>query len=293
MRGNLRFTLATLLLAAIALVAGASAGEPADHAPDRILVQLRDLRPAAAGKAQPSLTILDWSRRLALPPGVVLRSMHPKTGPHSDAKAAIPPSDALPLDRPIVVELNGKLSVAEALARFKGRPEVVFAEPDFIGSGGGAPNDPNYPLQWHHQKIQSESAWAISTGDSSVIVAVLDTGINLSLSEFAGRLVPGYDYANNDNDPSDDYGHGTAVAGTLAANANNAVLVAGVNWQCRILPEKVLDSNNSGFYSWWAQAIYDATDAGAKLINSRRAAAATRPRCRRPSTTPSRTAPSS
>ncbi len=267
MRRTLRPTLAGLFAAAFLLVAGASAGEPPDRAADRILIQLRDLRSIAARSTNPDLTNLDWKRRLGLPAGVVLRSMHPKTGPHSDARAAIPLTDVLPLDRPIIVELNGRLSVDDALARLKGRAEVVFAEPDFIGSGGGAPNDPYYSLQWHHPKIQSEGAWAISTGSSGVIVAVLDTGINLTLSEFAGRLVPGHDYVNNDNDPTDDYGHGTAVAGVIAANANNAVLVAGVNWQCRILPEKVLDSNNLGSYSVWAQAIYDATDLGAKVIN--------------------------
>ncbi len=267
MRGTRRFKPTMLLLAAIALTAGAFAGEPTDYAPDRILVQLRDLRSGAERESGVQLTILDWSRKLRLPAGVVLRSMHPKSGPHSDVRAAIPLTDSLPLDRPIVVELHGKLSIEQALARFKGRPDVVFAEPDYVGSGGGAPNDPNYAQQWHHQKIQSENAWAISTGNTGVIVAVLDTGLNLSLSEFAGRVLPGHDYVNNDNDPSDDNGHGTAVTGTIAANANNAVLVAGVNWQCRILPEKVLAADNTGFYSNWAQALYDVTDLGAKVVN--------------------------
>ena len=61
-------------------------------------------------------------------------------------------------------------------------------------------------------------------------------------------------------------GIGHVLAGVLAANANNNTLVAGMDWQCRILPEKVLDNMNFGLYSWWAQATYDATDAGAKVI---------------------------
>jgi Subtilase family len=267
MRQHRLSILAGLFAVANLLVAGATSGEPPGRAADRILVQLRDVRAAAARGSVSALTIREWSQRLGLPARVVLRSMHPKTGPHSNSKVLLDVTETLPLDRPIVVELNGALSVDAALARLKGRPEVVFAEPDFVGSGGGAPNDPNYPLQWHHPKIQSEGAWSISTGSSGVIVAVLDTGLNLSLSEFAGRLVPGHDYVNNDNNPTDDYGHGTAVTGVIAANANNGVLVAGVNWQCRILPEKVLDSNNLGFYSVWAQAIYDVTDLGAKVIN--------------------------
>jgi hypothetical protein len=176
-------------------------------------------------------------------------------------------NDRLELGRPILVELNGKIAAEAVLAVLGKHPDVEFAEPDYISTGGAAPNDPNYYLQWHHQKIQSEGAWAISTGNSGVIVAILDTGINASLPEFAGRVLPGYNYVVNNNNPSDDHGHGTACAGVLAANANNHVLVAGVDWNCRIFPAKVLGADNFGLYSWQAQAIYDVTDAGAKVIN--------------------------
>ncbi|MGZ5001823.1 MAG: S8 family serine peptidase [Chthoniobacterales bacterium] len=203
----------------------------------------------------------NWRERLALPEGITLRSMHEK------AEAMRNASDALPLDRPIIVELNGALSVPDAVALLQKNSDVVYAEPDYIGRGGTVPNDPNYSLEWYHPKIQSEAAWSIATGSNSVIVAVLDSGVDASLSEFSGRLLPGHDYANNDNDPADDYGHGTEVISVLAANANNNQFIAGMDWQCRILPEKILDANNFGLYSWWAQATYDATDAGAKVIN--------------------------
>ena len=235
----------------------ATAGLPG-QAGDRILVQLRDTRSTSIRSSALAPSSAVWTQRLGLPAGVTLRGMH---------ASAVADTTALETDRPVVVELHGLLDVPTALARMKARPDVVFAEPDYLGTGGGTPNDPSYSYQWHLPKIQADRAWAVSTGSSSVIVAVLDTGINLTLSEFTGRLLPGHDYANNDNDPTDDYGHGTVVAGVLAANTNNGVLGAGVNWQCRILPEKVLDSTNSGYYSWWAQAIYDATDAGAKVIN--------------------------
>ena len=175
--------------------------------------------------------------------------------------------DLVDVERPIVVELNGTLPVPAAIALLRQHADVQFVEPDYVGSGAGRPSDPSYGSQWHHQKIQSEAAWDITTGSSDVIVAVLDTGLSTS-AEFSGRVVSGgYDYVNNDTLPVDDHGHGTAVAGVAAANANNGTLVAGVNWGCRILPHKVLDAQNNGFYSRQTQAIYDATDAGAKVIN--------------------------
>jgi subtilisin family serine protease len=144
---------------------------------------------------------------------------------------------------------------------------LATVELDGAGSGGGTPSDPSYSLQWHHQTIDSQPAWDITQGNDSIIVAVLDTGVNGSLSEFSGRIVSGYDYANNDSNPSDDHGHGTAVAGVIAANANNGVLVAGVDWRCRLMPVKVLDSSNWGYYSWWASGVNYARNNGARVIN--------------------------
>ena len=99
-----------------------------------------------------------------------------------------------------------------------------------------------------------------------MLVAVLDSGLSPS-AEFTGRLVPGYNFAYTNVDTADDYGHGTAVAGTLAANANNSTLVAGVDWRCRLMPVKVINSNDFGYYSWWVQGIDYAVSNGAKVIN--------------------------
>ncbi|MFL2848462.1 MAG: S8 family peptidase [Coraliomargaritaceae bacterium] len=140
-------------------------------------------------------------------------------------------------------------------------------ELDGAGCGGGEPSDPSYSLQWHHQKIGSQDSWDITEGDDSIIVAVLDTGVSLYLTEFNGRITNGYDYANNDSDPSDDHGHGTAVAGVIASNANNGLLVAGVDWKCKLMPVKVLNSNNWGYYSWWAAGVSYAKNNGAHVIN--------------------------
>ncbi len=175
--------------------------------------------------------------------------------------------DALRVDRPLVVQLGGKMSVAEAVALLNKNPEVLFAEPDGIATMGSVPNDPDYHRQWHHQNVRSEQAWEVTTGSSNVIVAVLDTGLDYTLAEFAGRVLPGHDYVNNDDDPIDDNGHGTAITGIIAANANNHLAVAGMDWHCRILPCKISDADGDSRYSWHAEAIYDAIDRGAKVFN--------------------------
>ncbi|MBA2742949.1 MAG: S8 family serine peptidase [Chthoniobacterales bacterium] len=250
-----------LALAAVATPRASQPTDTPDYAPDRVIVKLHGTSSDLPLGITRALVATDWKARLGLPPGMTLQSMG---GPLATRSAA---QDAPDLSRPIVLHLNGQATVPEILARLRGHPDVEFVEPDYVAFGSGRPSDPNYALQWHHQKIQAEAAWDISTGSRDVIVAVLDSGINASLAEFSGRIIPGHDYANNDSNPADDYGHGTAVAGVIAANANNGVFGAGVNWRCRILAEKIFDNRNRGYYSWWDQAIYDATDAGAKVIN--------------------------
>ena len=136
--------------------------------------------------------------------------------------------------------------------------------------------------------IDMELGWDIEQGDQSIIVAVLDSGIKLDHPEFSGRIwtnpnetlngidddnngyiddINGWDFANNDNDPTDDHGHGTNVTGIIGANSNNNLGYSGVDWNCNLMIGKILNANNSGFYSWWTDAIYYAVDNGAKVIN--------------------------
>ena len=116
-------------------------------------------------------------------------------------------------------------------------------------------------------------AWNIETGSSEIVVAVLDSGIKLDHPEFLGRVwnndnqENGYDFANNDNDPTDDHGHGTNVAGIIGAISNNSTGYAGVDWNCKIMPLKVINDENWGYYSWWIDAIYYAVNNGANIIN--------------------------
>lgn len=156
------------------------------------------------------------------------------------------------------------LSKAETLAlarELAARPEVAYAEPNYIYQALKVPNDPQYGRQWHYGQIDMEGAWDITTGSSSVVVAVLDSGILYSSTDaskrhpdFAGRIVAGYDFITEpeisldgdgrDSDPFDTVEfegyHGSHVAGTIGAATDNGTGVAGVDWQAKILPVRVL-----------------------------------------------------
>lgn len=129
------------------------------------------------------------------------------------------------------------------------------------------PNDPSWSYQWGPQKIQADWAWNITIGSPSVLVAVVDTGIDYNHPELASNYVPlGYDWINNDTDPVDDNGHGTHCAGIIAAELNNNMGIAGLA-QVSIMAEKVLNSTGWGWDFTVAQGICHATDMGAKIIS--------------------------
>ncbi|MEJ5249504.1 MAG: S8 family peptidase [Caldilinea sp.] len=149
-------------------------------------------------------------------------------------------------------------------------PYVAYIEPDVVVTGALTPNDPAFNIQgdvYGQTIIEALQGWNIHTGGADGIIAVLDTGINLNHPEFAGRILPGYDFINDDADPIDDHGHGTHVAGIAAAALNNGAGAAGVCPQCTILPVKVLDSGNKGTWGTVAAGIYYAVDQGARVIN--------------------------
>ena len=130
----------------------------------------------------------------------------------------------------------------------------------------GTPNDPFYDKQWALAKIEAEAAWKVSTG-SNVIVAVIDSGVDLDHPELSARVLEGYDFVNEDTEADDDYGHGTLVAGVVAAAAHNERGIAGLAFDAQILPVKVLDSQGQGVSSNLTCALYWAADEGADVIN--------------------------
>jgi subtilisin family serine protease len=154
-----------------------------------------------------------------------------------------------------------------ALAALRADPRVRYAALDGVVRALRAPNDALWLTQWSPAKTDAPRAWDLTVGSAAVVVAILDTGVDPAQPDLRGKLVPGYDYVNGDSDPSDDNGHGTAVAGIVGADSNNHIGVAGYCWECRLMPVKVLDSNGIGSTSTLAQGMVWATDHGARVIN--------------------------
>ena len=147
-------------------------------------------------------------------------------------------------------------------------PRVDYAEPDYIYRAFGAPNDPKYSKQWAHtERLQSAAAWDITTGSNAVIIAVIDTGIDETHPDLKEKIVAGYDFVEGDATPHDLNGHGTHVAGIAAALTNNSEGVAGMSWNARIMPLRVLDANGSGWSSDIISAINWTFTHGAKVLN--------------------------
>jgi len=120
-------------------------------------------------------------------------------------------------------------------------------------------------VDWGITRIGAEKIWADSTG-SSIKIAVIDTGVELTHSDLSANLVTGYDFVNNDINPSDDNGHGTHVSGIIASTQNSAGNI-GAAYQAKIMPVKVLNNQGYGYLSDVAKGIYYAADNGARIIN--------------------------
>lgn len=130
------------------------------------------------------------------------------------------------------------------------------------------PNDTLYSeYQWNLPEIATETGWSVTKGSTDVIVAVLDTGVQSDHPDLQGRLVQGINVVDPSHAPEDDVGHGTHVAGIIAAEVNNNEGVAGMTWFTKIMPIKVLDSTGAGSTYSVAEGIIWATDHGANVIN--------------------------
>jgi serine protease len=145
-------------------------------------------------------------------------------------------------------------------------PNYIYEANAIILDGGKVPNDPLYGKQWNLRSINVESAWQETKGDG-VTVAVIDTGVTRVPDLQKTEFVSGYDFVNDRTQATDDNGHGTHVAGTIAQSTNNNYGVAGIAYEANIMPLKVLDSYGSGTVADIAEAIKFAADNGAGVIN--------------------------
>jgi thermitase len=135
-----------------------------------------------------------------------------------------------------------------------------------------ASDDPDYEKQFGPQQLHAPEAWAVSTG-KGVTIAIVDTGVSLQHADLRDKLVHGYDFADDDDQPDDEVGHGTHVAGIAAAATDNGVGIAGVAPDAKIMPIRVPLSGSAGSANdvdvvlAIEKAIRFATDNGAKVIN--------------------------
>jgi subtilisin family serine protease/DNA-binding beta-propeller fold protein YncE len=197
--------------------------------------------------------------------------------------------------------LRPGLTTEAAVARLRRNPHVEYAEPNYLLHAALVPNDANYALLWglHNTgqtgglpgaDIGAEAAWSVSTGSRSVLVGVIDSGIDITHPDLAANIwtnpgevpgngqdddgngfvddVHGWDFADGDNDPADDFGHGTHVAGTIGAVGDNGLGVTGVAWQVSLVPLKFLNSAGSGSTADAIEAIEYAVAIGADILNN-------------------------
>lgn len=149
--------------------------------------------------------------------------------------------------------------------------ETAGANDTSFLNDGDTPEIPNDLLfseyQWNLPIIEANRGWKLTKGSNDVIVAVVDTGVDINHPDLKGKLLKGYNVINPNKEPLDDVGHGTHVAGIISAKVNNNEGIAGMMWGGKLLPVKALDSTGSGTTYSVAQGIIWAVDQGAKVIN--------------------------
>jgi subtilisin family serine protease len=204
------------------------------------------------------------------------------------------------------IQIQKSTTLEETLYALRRNPDVEYAEPNYITYVAETPNDPLFEYQYalsnpgsgppgspqekERPDIKATAAWEETKGDEDIIIAVLDTGVDYNHEDLAAKIwinqpeyngvngidddgngytddIYGYDFVNDDGDPMDDNAHGTHVAGIAAAETDNGIGIAGVAWNCKILPAKIMDDQGEGVYSDMSEAIIWAADNGAHVIN--------------------------
>lgn len=195
-------------------------------------------------------------------PGTSSASKDRAVGKHGAKRAG-----ALPHNRYEQVRADGKAArIAPSLRKDPAVADVAY---NFRRTTTATPNDPAYAqgYQKYLKTIRMSSAWDKVKDARSQVVAVVDTGVDRTHADLSGKLLTGYNAISPGQAPNDDNGHGTMVAGIVAAGTGNGEGIAGVAWYGRVMPVKVLDGNGQGFDADIAEGITWAADHGAKVIN--------------------------
>lgn len=208
---------------------------------------------------------------------------------NDEEKAAV---EETGVDRLTLVEVPENTNIQSAIRELRNDPNVEYAEPNYLAEFSVLPNDPSFPKLWGMNNtgqtggvadadIDAPEAWNTQTAANFVVVAVIDSGVDYTHEDLAANIwsntgeipgngidddkngfiddIRGWDFVNNDNNPFDDFGHGTHAAGTIGAVGNNGKGVVGAAWSVKILPLKFLDSGGGGSYEAAIAAIQYAT----------------------------------
>jgi subtilisin family serine protease len=270
------------------------------YAPDRIIVKFKSdsmqrstlsIAPQVGASASSVVTGLASVDAISQDIGVVRIS-----------RAFIEPANTIAarqigVERVLMFHVPNDVDIEEAVRRYAADPNVEYATPDWRAFPAVIPTDPAYPQHWGHNNTaqlpgldwggtydhtlpttvgtpgfdtNAQLGWdgTAGFGDPNVIIAIVDTGVNLSHPDLT--LVTGWDFGDNDSNPEDNSaaaGHGTSCSGVAAAEANNGLGACGAAPGCRVMPMKVANSAGSLFFSSIVNAIYYAADNGADVIS--------------------------
>ncbi len=194
-------------------------------------------------------------------------------------------ASSIGVDRWFALEIPAGSDPRMVAARYAADPNVESATVDWRAFPAATPNDTYYDKNWGHENTgqllaydwatyshengdpvgtpgfdtKAYQAWdaAAGFGDPGVVIAIIDSGVDVNHPDL--RLVPGYDFGDNDSNPMDDSadpGHGTCCAGVAAARADNNIGVAGAAGGCSVMPVKIADSGGSMYFSYIQNALY-------------------------------------
>ena len=266
-RSNNTFPARCLLSAAalvgfLTLISGISSAAPPTHANQRAQINFTNdgtLPEDARAKRKGSE---EWAKgRILVMPraGLPAQAFANILKEHGGKPRKIGQSDLYIVDLPEYTEEG-------VIARLAHHPHLKFAELDYLVPAESTPNDPYYLNAWHLPKIGAPTAWDNTLG-AGVTIASLDSGIDSTHPDLAAKLVPGWNFYDNNSNTSDVYGHGTIVAGAVAAASNNSIGVTGVAGQAKIMPIRVTDTSGSGYTSMIANGLIYAADRGVRVAS--------------------------
>jgi thermitase len=167
----------------------------------------------------------------------------------------------------IVLEVPSE-NLEEQMKHIRNTSGVRYVETEqYVFATDVIPNDPAFIGQYALKSIRASQGWMYSTGEPSIVIAIIDSGVHATHPDLQVKLVGGYDFVDGDATPQDGFGHGTHVAGIAAAATNNGTGMAGVSWGARIMPVRVLNNSGEGTFTNVALGIQWAVDNGAHVIN--------------------------